>query len=147
MIEVKQASQADYDSIAENCVEETLAKYPPMDISTNTCCFSGWHNDTLLAVLGFQEYWPGLMYLWVVVSKDALAMPVETARAGRRMINFVESEFEVVRLQCTVRADFPKAIELVQHLGFINETPDGMAKYTPDQATAFLYAKIIGNSK
>lgn len=139
---IQLATQEDYDNIALVAVEEALAKYPPMDISTNTCCFSGWHNDTLLAVLGFQQWWPGVMYLWVVVSKEALKMPIETARAGRRMINFVESEFKVTRLQCTVRADFPKAIELVSHLGFINETPDGMKKYTPDQATAYLYSKV-----
>ena len=141
MVRIEKATQTDYDNIVDNAIEEALKMYPPMDISTNDLCCAGWHNDTLLAVAGFQVYWPGVVYTWISVSKDSLAMPIETVRAMNRMLAIVEKDLEIVRLQCTVRTDFKKAIELVEHLQFKREGT--MIKYCPDGCNAYMYGKII----
>jgi hypothetical protein len=141
MIKITSSTQEEYDSIILNAVEKEIAGYPKMDITTNTACFSGWYGETLLAVAGFQEYWPGLLYSWIVVGNASLEHPIETVRAMNRMFKSVEVEFEVVRFQCTVRKDFKKAQQLVEHLGF--EREGLMRKYCPDSADAYMYGKVI----
>lgn len=140
MIDIRDARQSDLDFVRQNPLEEALKVYPELEIKGYAK--TGIVNGEIVGVGGVIVYYAGRGEAWMVLSKKVNDFKVETVLCLHKMMEQAISELKLKRLECSVRADFPKAKELIECLGFKCETPKPMKCYCPDGADAYLYSIV-----
>lgn len=92
-----------------------------------------------LACAGLIEVWPGRASAWALMSANL-------GGAGMlRVVKAIRREFELQkyeRIEAYVDHDFEQGHRLMRLLGFTNETPNGMRKFTLGR-TNDLYARVL----
>ena len=139
MIELRQATQEDLDYVKANPIEKAAKDYVDLPLSgyARTAVVDG----DVIGVGGVVVYWKGFGEAWVILSEKANDHKVEMVLCIEKFIEEAIAELDLQRLQCTARTDFPKGIELIEHLGFKRE---GLMRcYNPDGSDAYMYARII----
>lgn len=91
-----------------------------------------------LACAGLIEVWPGRASAWALLSADI-------AGAGMlRMVRAIKREFDLQkfeRIEAYVDHEFEPGHRLMRLLGFENETPNGMRKFSLGR-TNDLYSRV-----
>ena len=151
---VRKSTQADLDYAMTNphheLVKSNLAVRVP---ETNTFTWyceeqseDGLHiNQRVIGIGGCIIPWPGRGEFWMILTSQFEEKLVDQMKTLDIIVDKINELIEVnqfVRAQAIVRADFPKAIKMLEVLGFKNETPDGMEHFFPDGTMGYGYAKI-----
>lgn len=124
LIEIQDAQRAEFEA-AKSTVY-------PGDAWT---AFAG---DSAICSAGMMELWPGRAYAWALLSKHAGPHMVELVRTTSRMIDATPFR----RVEMYVEASFTAGHRMARCLGFVCETPNGMANYLPDGGLAYQYARV-----
>ena len=138
MIEIKDATNGDLDYCKTNSIDGDIKVYPNWDLT-------GWNKTVvvdgeIIGCGGVLIFWTGFGEAWICLSKNVERHKIVAVRFLKKVLEDVLNEFNLVRLQITVRPDFPDAIKLVESLGFQYEGI--MRKYLPTGKDAYLYAIV-----
>jgi hypothetical protein len=140
MIEVRPSTEEDLDFVRLNPLEEQVKNYPKHPIMGE--CSTGLYNGKVFVVGGVMKLWEGVGEAWVIFTKDVMEFKYEGFMTIKRELKRMIKEGNYRRVQATIRADFPKAIEMIEFMGFTNETPNGLVYYFPDGCDAYIYARL-----
>lgn len=81
---------------------------------------------------------------WLISSKTVLNIKLFLYKSIKNYLSSMTKENKLRRVQALCDPSFKKGISLLKHLGFENETPNGMKKFGPNGETMFMFAKIFG---
>jgi hypothetical protein len=79
------------------------------------------HHGELLACAGVSIHWEGLGEVWMVMSPHAGRHLLEVVVWAGRMLDKMQEDLRLRRLQADVVADDEKANSFVRHYGFVAE--------------------------
>lgn len=138
----RQATQEDLDFVRQNPFEEAVKNYANLTVPEKNC-YTVIFQDVIVGVCGITVLWEGVGEVWLMLTADCRKKGffgvIALAAIKTKM---EEMTFGLKRVQAIIRTDFPEAIKMIEFLGFVNETPEGMESYFPDGGNAYLYAKI-----
>jgi len=135
------ATQEDIDFVRENPYEPAVKGYPDMDIPTSNA-FTAVLDGEVLGVFGMQLRWKGVGVLWLICADNFRKCGVRYAlKTVSTNIDYLTKENNAFRVEAYVRTDFPKAIKMMEYLGFKREGL--MKQFCPDKGDSYLYAKVI----
>lgn len=141
-MEIRQATQKDWDYVLKNPFEGSL-KYCPHRGVPEENAYAVIYEGQLVAVGGLQMSWPGKGLLWLMLTADCK----KDGRHGVLALSAIKDKVDELieknnlwRAEATVRTDFPQAIKMIEYLGFEREST--MKKYMPDKGDAYLYVKV-----
>ena len=98
-------------------------------------------NGTIASCGGLEIVWPGVAEAWFIVCEADKMCNISVAAATKEKLDDWIKEYELVRVQSPLRADFPQGVRFAKWLGFEYESI--MPKYHPDGCTAWMYSRII----
>lgn len=142
MIEIRQLLQEDLKFVRENPLESAVKGYPAMSIDYRTSYTALW-DGRIVGVGGASMMWTGVWEFWLILSKDTKLDGVHgivAFDAIKKKVDEIIKDNKIVRAQATARVDFPKAIKMLEALGF--EREGLLRRYTPDGASVYRYARI-----
>jgi len=92
----------------------------------------------ILTVLGLLDQWEGRALAWAMLAPDAgpYLLPLT-----RRIADYLTTS-GYRRIEATIDVGFPQGERWAKVLGFVNETPNGMAGFYPNGNPAYLYARV-----
>lgn len=96
-------------------------------------------NGHLIVAGGIFEIWPGMGEAWLIPSDKIDNYKLKMIKTLRRHMDKIIAEDNLVRLQASVREDFPVAHRFIEFMGFKREGL--MTNYGPDGANHILYAR------
>ena len=143
MIEIRQLQDGDIEYVKANPLEDAVKGYPNMQVDPKTSYTALWDN-VIVGVGGAAMMWKGVYEFWLILTKDSKldgAHGIVAFEAVRKKIDEIIEENNIVRAQATARLDFPKAVKMLEALGFTFEGI--LRKYTPDKCDVYRYARII----
>ncbi len=86
------------------------------------------YEGTILAAFGFLRLWPGVYEVWVLPTIHVSRYPAIFLRTVRSTLDGMFKTHNLRRLQSPAIADRLHD-KWMRHLGFVNETPNGMPGY------------------
>lgn len=141
MLELRPLQQGDIEEVRKNPLEEAVKRYPDLPTPDNNA-FSGFWDGELIGVGGVIILWEGVGELWLILSKDFIGISdIATFMAIRKKINELIANNNLWRVQAIVRDDFPKAIKMIEALGFHSEGL--LERYCPDKGDAIIYSRVL----
>lgn len=108
-----------------------------MALSSQGAAWAVLDGDTVLAVAGVAEQWPGRGLAWCLLSRDAGSRMLGITRMVSRYLGALDYR----RIEMYVDAQFGEGCRWAELLGFKNETPDGMEGFFPNGNRAFMYGR------
>lgn len=108
-------------------------------LANGGAAFSGLVGDTVIAIGGVYEVWPGRGVAWALLSRHAGAHMVAIHRAVHGFL----LQCQLPRVEAFVDADFGAGMRWMRALGFELETPAPMRKYTPHGRDCYLFSRIL----
>ena len=142
-MEFRKATQEDLNFVSQNPFEGALKNYPYLEVpddNSYTAIFEG----EIVGIGGLSVIWEGVCWMWLMMTadceKNGLNGIIAIFAIREKMEELLETN-NIKRAQAAIRTDFPKAIEMIESLGFGREGL--MRKYWPDSTDAYLYARII----
>jgi RimJ/RimL family protein N-acetyltransferase len=139
MIEIRDSIQSDVDYVVENPIEEACKKYGKFTLSGQAK--TGLVNGKIIGVGGVIEHWKGMGECWIILSKNVLEHKVEAAICIKRIVEQFIKDLELFRLECSCRADFEKARDMIEFLGFQYE--GYKRSYYPDKGDGLMFGKVM----
>ena len=142
MIEIRQLQDGDIEYVRANPLEDAVKSYPNMQVDPKTSYTALW-DGVIVGVGGAAMMWKGVWEFWLILTKDSKldgAHGIVAFEAIRKKIDEIIEDNNIVRAQAIARLDFPKAIKMLEALGFHLE--GYMKKYTPDFCDVYRYARI-----
>jgi len=140
-VEIKKATQEDYDFVRANAREVNCSMYPSK--LSDDYAVTGWYGGKLFGAGGATVFWQGVAEVWLIYTEATKEFPREAFCALRTMLDRLIADNNLKRVQCSVRVDYPTGIKFAEMLGFHNDTPNAMEAYVPDGTDAYLFAKVI----
>ena len=139
----RKATQSDLDYVRSNPFEGAVKHYPYSEVPDENC-YAVERDGELIGVYGLQVKWQGTGLLWLMLTnhckKDGREAVLGLLEIRKR-IDFMIADTKVWRAEASVRVDFPKAIKMLEFLGFKRE---GLMRcYCPDKSDSFLYSRIL----
>ncbi len=98
------------------------------------------YNGVVLAAFGWLPIWPQVYEVWVIPSIHVSRYPAVFLRTVRGYVDGMFRTHPIRRMQSPAIADRHHD-RWMQHLGFVNETPHGMAGYGDDGTTYNMWAR------
>lgn len=127
MVELRKITEATLDSI--ELIDELQADSYMFDLMRHPSAASyfqnlareWWYNGECLGLSGFHVICPGCVEIWCVLTPAARRYPDIFVQECRRQCEWVAEALMLHRIQATTRADYHKAHNLMDRLGFIAE--------------------------
>ncbi len=142
-MEFRQATQEDLAYVRQNPFEGAVKDYPYMKVPDDNT-YAVIYEDQLVAVGGLQIKWKGVGLLWLMLTAECKKYDfhgVLALSAIQQKTDYLIEKNGLWHAQATVRPDFPKAIKMIEFLGFKRKCL--MEKYCPDGGDSYLYIKVI----
>jgi len=141
-MEFRAATQEDLAFVRQDPFEGAVKDYPYMECpDENTYCVL--YENSIVAVGGLQVRWEGVGLLWLMLTasckKDGLH-GLRALYAIRDKMHELIISNKLWRAEAVIRTDFPKAIKMIEFLGFKRDCK--MEKFFPDKTDAYLYSRI-----
>lgn len=101
-----------------------------------------WADETTVIACGGVACaaWKGFGEFWLVPSIHVPRYPKLVFKAARSFINDAINNMDLHRVQATIKANDPTAINWIERLGF--EREGLMRKFGPNQEDQYLYARV-----
>jgi hypothetical protein len=102
-------------------------------------CITAFAHNEPIAVFGCVLLWPGVGEAWSMLSEKARRYPVTMTKAAKHFFMAVERQFNLHRLQITVKSTDKRAMGWAKTLGFV---PEGlMLQYSADKEDNYIMRK------
>jgi len=142
-MEFRKATQEDLAYVRQNPYEGAIKNYPYMEVpDENTYCVI--YDSAIVAVGGVQVPWEGRGQFWLILTAECKKFGIHGLRALYAIREKIEELVEkngLWRAEAAIRTDFPRAIAMIEALGFKRQC---LAKqYWPDKTDAYLYYKAV----
>lgn len=86
-----------------------------------------FHDEgKIICIAGAAMLWRDRAYFWAILSKYSGPYMLALTRSAVRNMAMIPA----ARLEAIVRADFLQGRKWLELMGFVNETPDGMAQFS-----------------
>lgn len=102
--------------------------------------FSLINGENVVAIGGIYELWPGVGEAFAIMSKSVTKYPKSLYSSFKSNIDAGMKIGNFIRVQATVKADFPAGIRFLEHLGFKEEGL--MKKWGFDHCDYYRYARV-----
>lgn len=109
-----------------------------LQLQASRYAFTGMADGRVIGCAGVHELWAGRAVAWALLSKDAGRHFTTIHKAASGF--FKATPFR--RIEAVVEDGFTEGHRWVKLLGFTNETPEGMAGYSPTGTKFYLYSKV-----
>jgi hypothetical protein len=100
---------------------------------------SAFLGDEPVAVFGCVLLWSGVGEAWSLLSEKARRYPIAMTKAAKCFFNNVETQFNLHRLQITVKSTDKRAMGWAKTLGFVSEGL--MLQYSADKEDNYIMRK------
>jgi len=100
---------------------------------------SAFLGDEPVAVFGCVLLWSGVGEAWSLLSEKARRYPIAMTKAAKCFLNNVETQFNLHRLQITVKSTDKRAMGWAKTLGFVSEGL--MLQYSADKEDNYIMRK------
>ena len=90
---------------------------------------------------GVYGLWKGVGEAWFVMSSMAYEKPFAVAKHSSLLLDHVQEENDLKRIQASVHTNDKQAVRYVEWLGFENEGL--MKKYGPDGSDYYRFARVV----
>jgi RimJ/RimL family protein N-acetyltransferase len=131
----RETNQDDLVHMGDNSLSRGMQKQCPEQLSY---LYTLEDKGNVLGVGGFRYINLHTAWCWVDLTQLAHDNLLVAFRTMRDAIDQFCAENDITRLQAYVECDFPEAMRLVEHLGFIKEST--MKNFVGDK-DAFMYAR------
>lgn len=135
---VREATEADLKAMGERTISRGCLGQIP---DTTDFVYALEHEGELLAVGGVRLMNASTAWVWADLTAQALENRIVLFRIIRDYIDSLMREKGLTRLMAAIEDDFPEAIRMAEHLGFVRESR--MANWTGEKA-AFMYVRLEG---
>ncbi len=122
------------DCVPDN-LSEKIAEYESRGL-----VFTIIHEEQPISVCGAIELWPGVAEIWFLTTEYVDEHKTFFYRQVINLMNHVQKEMNLHRMQCTVETDFVQCQKWLEGLGFIIEGV--MLMYGPDKKNHYRYSKL-----
>lgn len=75
-------------------------------------------EDRPIAVVGIEPLWQGVGKAWTYLTLESLAHKIGITRSMLRLLEFIERDEEMHRIEATVEKSNTTAVRWIQYLGF-----------------------------
>ena len=138
-MDIRNATEADFKAMGERSVSRGCLGQVP---ETTDFVYALEHDGELLAVGGIKQMNPTCAWAWIDLAAQALENRVALFRLIRDYLDVLMQDKGLTRLMAAIEDDFPEAVRMAQHLGFVKESR--MENWTGDKA-AFMYVRLKGD--
>lgn len=142
MIKIRQLRKGDIEYVKQNPLEDAVVRYPEINPDPETTYTALW-NGEIVGVGGVTILWEGVGDFWIILSKNAERDGVHgiiALSAISQRVDKIIKKYKLHRAQAAIRTNFPRAIKMIEYLGFERE---GLLRgYCPDGGDVWMYAKL-----
>ena len=142
-MDFRKATQEDLDYIRQNPYEGAVKDYPYMEVPDKNC-YTAIFEGNVVGIGGLNQWREGVGLFWLIITDMCLKGGLHgiiALQAIRDKTNELIESNNLWRAEAHVRVDFPKAIKMIEFLGFQREGT--MRKFFPDKVDGYLYSRII----
>lgn len=95
-------------------------------------------------MFGVRPLWPGVGEVWMIPTQHVDRSAIALVKGGRHIFNHIQNEYDVRRLQITVRSSNETAYKFAQKLYF--KTEGLMEQFGPEGESYYMMARIKNGS-
>ena len=139
MLKFKKFEKEDLNNIETNFHFPESSKAAMMKESCLSA-YTAMQESRVFMIGGVYGLWENVGEAWFMMSKYAYDMPRSAAKYSSLLLDHVEEENNLQRIQASVHADDKQAIRYVEWLGFENEGL--MKKFGPDGSNYYRFARV-----
>jgi len=103
--------------------------------------FTMFVDDEIVGCGGVTIIKTGVGEAWTLLSKNFYKYPKTSFRALKNGLNDIIMSWKLRRVQAVVFKGFDSGCHLLRHLGFENETPNGMVSFGPNGEDMYLFGR------
>jgi len=130
-------TQDDIEQIKNNSISRGILSKQPGVIEFS---YALRHEGKVLGIGGIILINTTTAWGWVDLTVEATEHIITVYRVIRDWTKVLCKTHGIKRLQCYIESDFPEAIRMAEHLGFLHEST--MARFV-DEKSAYLYVKYF----
>lgn len=97
-------------------------------------------DGQVLAILGCNEQYPGVVRMWGITGEDITKYPVEFTKITKNLVRHYEKILKVHRSEMTVLTTFTAGVKWAYALGFTIESE--MKAFGADKSDHFLFVRF-----
>ena len=141
---LREFKDSDVDDMVIRDVYETSSKEIFLKLARSTASFSivSIKTQQVVCSISVMQFFRRVAEISMLCSNDFLSEKKDAIKFLRKGVDFVMDEFELDRVQCTIKASIPLAKKWISVLGFSEEGL--MRKYGSDGSDHILFAKVRG---
>lgn len=139
MLKFKKFEKEDLNNIETNFHFPESSKAAMMKESCLSA-YTAMQESRVFMIGGVYGLWDKVGEAWFMMSKYAYDMPISAAKYSSLLLDHVQEENDLQRIQASVHADDKQAIRYVEWLGFENEGL--MKKFGPDGSDYYRFARV-----
>jgi len=139
MLKFKKFEKEDLDMIETNFHFPESSKAAMMK-ETCLSAYTAMQESRVFMIGGVYGLWDNVGEAWFMMSKYAYDMPRSAAKYSSLLLDHVQEDNDLQRIQASVHADDKQAIRYVEWLGFENEGL--MKKFGPDGSDYYRFARV-----
>ena len=140
MIEIRDATQEDFEYVKNNPIDANVVKDFMDKDKPLGWCKTAFVDGKIVGIGGVVVIWPHVGVGWYCLSKEANNHKAAMVVCIKKIIMQATKELDLHRLESTIRVDFIRAIKLAEFVGFKCE--GRMEQYTQEGIDCFLYAIV-----
>lgn len=134
----REMNQSDIEYMKNHSVSRGILSKMPEQTEHN---FALEHEDDVLGIGGIRMINTVTAWGWIDMSDHAGGHIVVVYRVIKEWMARICEEKGIKRLQAYIEPDFPDAVRMAQHLGFVKESV--MECFLPDGRDAFMFVRIL----
>jgi len=92
---------------------------------------------------GIRVFWEGVGEAWCLISDEGARMPKTVFSSIKKILDFVQKDLALHRVQATARIDIPMFHKFLEHLGF--EREGVLRKFLADGTDSYIYSRVREN--
>ena len=139
MLKIKKFEKEDLNMIETNFHFPESSKAAMMK-ETCLSAYTALLESKVFMIGGVYGLWQNVGEAWFMMSSHAYKMPFAAAKYSSLLLDHVQEDNKLQRIQASVHADDSQAIRYVEWLGFENEGL--MKRYGPDGSDYYRFARV-----
>jgi len=137
-----------YDIIERNIREGRVNTDIPENLNTiitwwleSGPAYTIFVDDEIVASAGVAIYGPHRGEAWSLMTNLIKKYPKTLFKTFKLKLDEIIATNSLSRVHSTVFSNIEAGCRFIEHLGFVNETPNGMKKFGPNGETVYLFAR------
>ena len=139
MLKIKKFEKEDLNMIETNFHFPESSKAAMMK-ETCLSAYTALLESKVFMIGGVYGLWQNVGEAWFIMSSHAYKMPFAAAKYSSLLLDHVQEDNKLQRIQASVHADDSQAVRYVEWLGFENEGL--MKRYGPDGSDYYRFARV-----